>query len=133
MTRGSRPSRRDVARGTLALLLGGGALGSCSRSGAAGARRSIPGGYVDDGVGVGHALRDGTLRSGSAEARERRRVVVVGGGVAGLSAAWRLARAGWEDVTVLELAREVGGTSRGGSNAAPGGPRVPHPFGAHYL
>ncbi|MEO1697443.1 MAG: FAD-dependent oxidoreductase [Planctomycetota bacterium] len=133
MTQDPRPSRRDLGRGTLALLLGGAAAGSCARPGSAARRRSIPGGYVDDGVGVGHALRDGSLRAGSRAARERRRVVVVGGGVAGLSAAWRLARAGWEDVTVLELAREIGGTSRGGTFSAPGGPRVPHPFGAHYL
>lgn len=53
--------------------------------------------------------------------------MIVGGGVSGLSAAWRLAAAG-VDVTVLELEPFVGGTSTSGDDGA-----VPYPWGAHYL
>jgi phytoene dehydrogenase-like protein len=55
-------------------------------------------------------------------------VVIIGAGVAGLSAAWRLRRAGFERFVVLELEQAAGGTSRFGSRGV-----VPHPWGAHYL
>lgn len=53
---------------------------------------------------------------------------VVGGGVAGLSAAWRLAGAGEQDLVVLELDAQEGGTSQSGRSA-----NGAHPWGAHYL
>jgi phytoene dehydrogenase-like protein len=62
---------------------------------------------------------------------ERTRVVVVGGGPAGLSAAWRLRRGGLdrsEDVRVLELEATPGGTSRSGESAV-----TRYPWGAHYV
>src|SRR5437588_6894651 len=55
-------------------------------------------------------------------------VVIVGAGVAGLSAAWRLRRAGFDRFVVLELGPAPGGTSRAGTRGV-----VPHPWGAHYL
>jgi glycine/D-amino acid oxidase-like deaminating enzyme len=75
---------------------------------------------------LGHRLRDGLLPPLST-ARERADVVVVGGGISGLSAAWRLAPAGL-DVRVLELEPRLGGTSAYGTEGV-----VAHPFGAHYL
>ncbi|MBA3241947.1 MAG: FAD-dependent oxidoreductase [Acidobacteria bacterium] len=57
-------------------------------------------------------------------------IVIVGGGVAGLAAAWRLLREGFEDFVVLELERAPGGTSQSGARA---GAVVPYPWGAHYL
>jgi hypothetical protein len=54
-------------------------------------------------------------------------LVIVGAGVAGLTAGWQLRRAGHERFVVLELESEVGGTARAGA-----GP-IPHPWGAHYL
>jgi len=60
---------------------------------------------------------------------ERVGVAIVGGGVAGLSAAWRLRRAGYRGrVVIFELADRIGGTSASGSGAA-----GPHPLGAHYI
>ncbi|MEM9801399.1 MAG: FAD-dependent oxidoreductase [Planctomycetota bacterium] len=117
--RPSTLSRRSVLRSAVAGLL---ATGCGSRS-----KRPIEGGYVDGGGARGHAFRDGTLAAGGWR-DERRRVVIVGGGVAGLSTAWRLARAGVDDIVLLELGSEVGGTSRGG---VVGGLRCP--WGAHYL
>ncbi|HEY0080603.1 MAG TPA: FAD-dependent oxidoreductase [Pyrinomonadaceae bacterium] len=75
-------------------------------------------------------MRDGLRVEPSADAWERVGVVIVGGGVAGLAAAWRLLKAGFEDFVLLELEREPGGTARGGERA---GAVVPYPWGAHYL
>ncbi|MCB9765196.1 MAG: NAD(P)-binding protein [Alphaproteobacteria bacterium] len=56
-------------------------------------------------------------------------IAIVGAGVAGLSAAWRLARAGYPGrVQLLELADRVGGTAGWGD-----GPNGAFPAGAHYI
>ena len=55
-------------------------------------------------------------------------MVIVGGGIAGLSAAWKLARSGFRDFTVLELEPEPGGNARWGANDVSA-----YPWGAHYL
>src|SRR5258706_15367902 len=46
----------------------------------------------------------------------RQRVVIIGAGPAGLTAAWELAEAGVRDVTVLEATRAVGGLSQSGED-----------------
>ena len=56
------------------------------------------------------------------------KVAIVGGGVAGLSAAWKLSKGGVQDFVVLELEKQEGGTSRSGE-----GQPVGYPWGAHYL
>lgn len=75
---------------------------------------------------VGHKLRT-RPPDGPPARTERAQVVVIGGGVSGLTAAWRLERAGAE-VTGLELEPFIGGTSTWGEQGV-----VPHPWGAHYL
>ncbi|MCA1633164.1 MAG: FAD-dependent oxidoreductase [Acidobacteria bacterium] len=80
--------------------------------------------------GIGHLLRDGLKVEPPAEAWESAGVVIVGGGIAGLAAAWRLLREGFDDFVVLELERAPGGTSQSGGRA---GAVVPYPWGAHYL
>ena len=55
-------------------------------------------------------------------------VVIVGGGIAGLSAGWKLHKAGFTDFVILELEPEVGGNARSGENAI-----TAYPWGAHYL
>ncbi len=55
-------------------------------------------------------------------------VVVVGGGVSGLSAAWKLRRAGVDNILVLEMAEKLGGTSLSGERAG-----NVFPWGAHYI
>ncbi len=65
--------------------------------------QKIGGRVIGASHGVGHLLRDGGAPSpSSAGLPESADVVIVGGGVAGLSAAWRLAPLGL-DVRVLEL------------------------------
>jgi phytoene dehydrogenase-like protein len=54
--------------------------------------------------------------------------VVVGGGIAGLSATWRLRRAGFDDFMLLELEDRPGGTSLWTDDIVSS-----YPWGAHYL
>ena len=54
--------------------------------------------------------------------------VVVGGGISGLSAAWKLERAGVERILLLELEEEPGGTSIAGDARG-----IPFPWAAHYI
>ena len=75
---------------------------------------------------LGHRLREGGFPA-PAETR-RVGVLIVGGGISGLSAAWRLANAGVDDFLVLEIDSEPGGNSRAGQS-----PMVAYPWGAHYL
>jgi phytoene dehydrogenase-like protein len=116
------PTRREI----LAAFLGAPfALAACGRREAA---PPLPEGeIVGVSDGVGHLIRDG-LRP-EPESWERAGVVIVGGGVAGLAAAWRFLRAGFEDFVLLELEPEPGGTARSGSAHGV----VPYPWGAHYL
>lgn len=74
----------------------------------------------------GHRLRDGKFPAPSVF--DSAEVVIAGGGVAGLSAAWTLAEAGHSDFRLLELEDSVGGNARSGRNAVSA-----FPLGAHYL
>jgi hypothetical protein len=109
--------RRDFVSASLALLAAG-----CSR----GAPPTPSGEMIGTFHALGHRLRDGRLP----EPREKRRarVVIVGAGIAGLSAAWRLRRAGFEDFEILELEAVAGGNARSGRSAV-----TAYPWGAHYI
>ncbi|MGE0355702.1 MAG: FAD-dependent oxidoreductase [Burkholderiales bacterium] len=85
-----------------------------------------PGDLLSTSHALGHRLRDGPFPA-AGETR-RARVVIVGAGVSGLSAAWRLRRAGFDDFALLELEREPGGNARSGANAVSA-----YPWGAHYI
>jgi hypothetical protein len=54
--------------------------------------------------------------------------VIVGGGVAGLSAAWRLNKRGFKDFVLLEMNDQPGGNSRWGENEI-----TAYPWAAHYV
>ncbi len=76
----------------------------------------------------GHQLRDGLRVEVPADAWTNVPVVIAGGGVAGLTAAWRLQSSGFNDFVLLELENSPGGTSRSGSNRV-----AAFPWGAHYI
>ena len=119
----NRPSRRDL----LAAFLGAPALVT-SGCHSEDVPALPPGEIVGPSDSLGHRLRDGWRPVPAADAWEKHRIVIVGGGVAGLAAAWRLHRAGVTDFVLLELEPAPGGTSRGGEAAS-----GPHPWGAHYI
>ena len=84
-----------------------------------------PGEIVGTADEIGHRLRGGSLPRPSRW--EQRDVVVVGAGIAGLAAAWRLTEAGMKPL-VLELEPAAGGTSRSGASRVSA-----FPWGAHYV
>ena len=91
------------------------------------ADRPITGSFVNDSFTPGHQLRD---RATFPPVRrvEKFPVVIVGGGIAGLSAAWRLNRRGFRDFVVLEMDGQAGGNSRWGENEI-----TKYPWAAHYV
>ncbi len=97
-------------------------------------RRSfdIPGTFADANLAErGHLLRRESMRhwfSIPAAAGRVWDVVVVGGGISGLTACWKLRRMGIERVLLLELASQLGGTSSSGSTDGHA-----FPWGAHYI
>jgi hypothetical protein len=87
----------------------------------------MPGDIVGaDHVG-GHLLRDGAPM-GQVDSTERVPTVIIGSGIAGLTAAWRLAASPQNRFVLLELESQPGGTSRFASS-----PASPFPWGAHYV
>ena len=98
---------------------------SASVEGALDAGR-IAGAIVGASHRQGHRLRDGA-RPEPQQVHDVP-VVIVGAGVAGLSAAWKLAKSGMSDFVVLELEADAGGNARWGQNEVSA-----YPWGAHYL
>lgn len=122
MKPGRTPSRRDLLR-TAAAGSVFAAAPACLRRPA----RPRSGELVDRGWAAGHRIRDG-VRSKAAGERLRVPLVIVGGGIGGLSAAWRLDKLGFRDFVVLELEERAGGNSRWGQSGA-----MRYPWGAHYV
>ena len=87
----------------------------------------LTGQFVHESHALGHRLRDGRLTPSQQQAT-RVPVVIVGGGIAGLSAAWRLIRRGFHDFVLLEMEPEAGGNARSGSNEVSA-----YPWAAHYV
>lgn len=117
------PSRREL----LATFLGVPAAlaAGCSSS----QLPDLPDGeLVGPSVDFGHRLRDGDRPRPKDDQWETMPVVIVGGGIAGLAAAWRFERAGFHDYVLLELEPQPGGTARSGA-----GRNGPFPWGAHYV
>jgi len=91
-------------------------------------RTRVDGRWIGDNAVLGHRVRDAAAQPPAGARARRCDVLIVGSGIAGLSAARSLQRAGITDFAVLELEDEPGGNSRG---HAMHGLRCP--LGAHYL
>jgi glycine/D-amino acid oxidase-like deaminating enzyme len=91
------------------------------------AERPIRGSFVFESQITGHKLRDQKMVAQPSETRDVP-VVIVGGGIAGLSAAWWLERKGLRDFVLLELESQPGGNARWSENEV-----AAYPWAAHYL
>ena len=101
------------------------ALAACSDN----TSREFPDGEIVGGnVNLGHILRENRNFEVPSGNWQTTKVAIIGGGIAGLSAGWRFASEGFNDFVLLELEKEIGGTSQSGT-----GNPVGYPWGAHYL
>ena len=115
-------NRREILAAFLGLPV---ALASCRKD----PTPPLPSGEIVGTSDVfGHQLRDGLRIELPADAWSEVPVVIVGGGIAGLSAAWHLQRSGFRDFALLELEQAPGGTSRSGTSGS-----FAFPWGAHYI
>jgi predicted NAD/FAD-dependent oxidoreductase len=89
--------------------------------------RPIAGSFVNESFQLGHMLRDRNPFPKPTKT-EKFPVVIVGGGMAGLSAAWQLERHGFRDFVLLEMDKQPGGNSRWGENEI-----TAYPWAAHYV
>ena len=89
--------------------------------------RPIAGSFVNESFQAGHLLRD---HAGFPAPKRIEKVplVIVGGGIAGLSAGWRLRKRGFTDFVLLEMNDAAGGNARWGENEI-----TAYPWAAHYL
>lgn len=115
-------TRREL----LTLFLGAPLAKTACNSGDAG--KFPVGEIVGQNVSLGHVLREDRSFVVPADKWETKRVAIIGGGIAGLSAAWKFRRENLSDFVVLELEKDLGGTSMSSI-----GKPVSYPWGAHYL
>lgn len=90
------------------------------------AAKTITGQLTMPNFALGHRLRDGTLPEVSEEIELP--ILIIGGGIAGLSACRALAQKGQHDFLLLELEATLGGNSAFAKNQYSS-----YPLGAHYL
>lgn len=119
-----RLTRRGLLAGGAALAAG--ALAPWRRLYEAVSGPRLEGAVLGPAHAFAHRLRAGGFPAPASAGSTG--VVVVGGGAAGLSAAWRLRSKGFEDFRVLELDEAAGGNARFGES-----PATAYPWGAHYL
>lgn len=89
--------------------------------------QKIAGSFVNDSFQTGHLLR-ARASFPPPKRTEKFPVVIVGGGIAGLSAAWRLRKRGYNDFVLLEMNAQAGGNARWGENET-----TAYPWAAHYV
>ncbi|MCU0334201.1 MAG: FAD-dependent oxidoreductase, partial [Chitinophagaceae bacterium] len=87
---------------------------------------AIPGKIVGANSQLGHLLRQPPQLPVGRTLRTP--VLIIGGGVSGLSTAYHLSQKGYQQYTLVELETHTGGNARAGSNAI-----SPYPWGAHYV
>jgi hypothetical protein len=126
-------SRATFLKGLAALALtglGGSALVALLQK----SRHHFPCRLLGPSRALGHILRDpaALARARATPISDQtilyKKVVIIGGGMAGLSAAWWLKKNHFDDFVLLELEKEVGGNAACGKNEWGS-----YPWGAHYV
>jgi protoporphyrinogen oxidase len=112
--------RRDFIKITSGAAVAGSLLFSCKE------KKNVKGSIIGASANVGHLLRDKNFSA--PDETLRKKIVIVGGGVSGLSAAYHLQKEGENDFLLFDLEKETGGNSRHGRNAVSA-----YPWGAHYI
>lgn len=115
-------TRREILKSFLGLPI---ALAACKSDSEI---ISYDGEIVGANANIGHILRENRSFEVPENNWERTKVAIIGGGVAGLSAAWKLSKEDFNDFILLELENRIGGTSASGESKI-----VSYPWGAHYL
>jgi hypothetical protein len=115
-------TRRQFLLGSVSLA----ALTVLSRWHAMTPEAPVTGGILGANFTLGHKLREGHFPAPSETIRKK--AVIIGGGIAGLSAAWKLHKSGFTDFILLELEKDVGGNASSGRNDV-----STYPWGAHYV
>lgn len=112
---------RRKAMGSLAAATAALYLPACARS-----DRPIAGRILGAPASLGHRLRSPDFPAPTSTRKTE--VVIVGGGIAGLTAARELQQRGVRDVLILEASSALGGNSSFGENSVSA-----FPWGAHYV
>ena len=86
----------------------------------------VKGRIVGSSAHVGHMLRDGKF--GTPGIITRKKIVIVGAGISGLTAGYFLQKHNEQDFIILDLEKEAGGNSRWDANGISA-----FPWGAHYI
>ncbi len=115
-------TRREILKSFLGLPL---AIAAC-RTGLP--KNEFEGEIVGASNNIGHILREKRNFEVPANNWKETKIAIVGGGIAGLTAAWKLKKEGFSDFVLLELEQRMGGTSASGNSNI-----VSYPWGAHYL
>jgi len=108
--------RRFLSAGSAALI------GLSLKSG-----ERISGSFVNESFAAGHLLRD-RQPFPAPKKTVKVPVVIIGGGISGLSAAWRFHKRGFQDYLILEMNDKAGGNARWGENEV-----TAYPWAAHYV
>ncbi len=90
-------------------------------------RAEYEGAFVDADFRHGHLLRKGLKATPQGPFTETS-VAIIGGGISGLTAAWRLKQLGQHNFQLYDLEQKLGGTSVGGTRDS-----LNYPWGAHYV
>ncbi len=123
---GPSPSRREVIATLAGLPALTAFLAACGPRGTKEPR--FAGEIVGGNEALGHRLLSDDLRKRPATRSEKVGTAILGGGIAGLSAAWTLGRTGYHDFRLLEVEPEIGGNARSGRNQV-----SRYPWAAHYV